>query len=251
VTVVTPALLSVFGEIETFISEELYPYRVPLTVVAVLVLLGGLYAAYRAGLHRLLWRHRLATTLVGVPTLIVVAIVGNYLLSPLWERSYANEAPPVVQAAAPTAVAPGTGSEPPAGGSDSAAAPSPVMEPTPVAPVAATEGIVLRGEFVGADDFHFGEGTALIIETAPGQYVLRFEAFSVRNGPDLYVYVSPDPVDYAEAAYEVGTLKATDGAFNYELPAGFSLDQVRSAIVWCKQFSTLFAYATLTPAASE
>ena len=46
-----------------------------------------------------------------------------------------------------------------------------------------------RGMFEGADDFHFGRGDALLIETAPGAYTLRFENFSVRNGPDLFVYL--------------------------------------------------------------
>ena len=51
--------------------------------------------------------------------------------------------------------------------------------------------IAASGTLHGADDFHFGEGSASIIETSPGRFTLRFEAFSVRNGPDLYVYLSP------------------------------------------------------------
>ena len=50
---------------------------------------------------------------------------------------------------------------------------------------------VASGEFRGTDDFHFGSGTASIIEIEPGRYHLRLEDFSVRNGPDLYVYLSP------------------------------------------------------------
>jgi hypothetical protein len=105
------------------------------------------------------------------------------------------------------------------------------------------------GMFRGADDFHFGRGDALIIETEPGKYVLRFENFSVRNGPDLYVYLSEDPngKDVKEVL-NLGRLKATDGAFNYEIPAGVDVSKIKSAIVWCKQFSTLFAHATLMEA---
>ena len=54
----------------------------------------------------------------------------------------------------------------------------------------------------------------------PGSYILRLEDFSVRNGPDLYVYLSPAVDDYATGALELGQLKATDGAFGYALPAG-------------------------------
>ena len=107
---------------------------------------------------------------------------------------------------------------------------------------------VVAGAFHGADDFHFGEGTASIIETAPGRYTLRFEAFSVRNGPDLYVYLSPDASGYADGALELGTLKATDGAFGYELPEGTDPADFGSAVIWCKQFAVLFAVAPLAVA---
>ena len=40
-------------------------------------------------------------------------------------------------------------------------------------------------------------------------------------------------------------LKATDGAFGYELPAGANPNDYASAIIWCKQFSHLFAVAPL------
>ena len=75
---------------------------------------------------------------------------------------------------------------------------------------------IRSGTFAGADDFHFGSGNgASCIETAPGTWIVRFEDFSVRNGPDLFVYLSPDPDGYADGAVELGTLKATDGSFNY------------------------------------
>ena len=65
----------------------------------------------------------------------------------------------------------------------------------------------------------------------------------MRNGPDLYVYLSTAADDYANDALEVGLLKATDGSFGYDLPAGTDPSRFRSAIIWCKQFSHLFAVA--------
>ena len=109
-----------------------------------------------------------------------------------------------------------------------------------------TPGITHSGEFMGADSFHFGEGQALLIQTAPGQYVLRFENFSVRNGPDLFVYLSPKRDGYGIDSLELGKLKATDGAFNYDVPAGTDVSQYKSAVVWCKAFSVLFAVAPLS-----
>jgi hypothetical protein len=65
------------------------------------------------------------------------------------------------------------------------------LDPTPV-----EAQVVRQGELKGADSFHFCEGTALLIETGTDAYTLRLEDFSVRNGPDLFVYLSPDPDGY-------------------------------------------------------
>ena len=54
--------------------------------------------------------------------------------------------------------------------------------------------------------------------------------------------------DYVEGALELGKLKATDGAFGYALPAGTDPADFASAIIWCKQFSHLFAVAPLAAA---
>ena len=145
-------------------------------------------------------------------------------------------------AAEPTASPEATASPAPA--ATSTATPEPTAEPTFVARVRN------RGPFHGADDFHFGRGDALLIESAAGQYVLRFENFSVRNGPDLYVYLSPDPGGNVDenTALNLGTLKGTDGAFNYDIPPGTDVSQYRSAVVWCRQFTVLFAAAPLEPA---
>ena len=118
----------------------------------------------------------------------------------------------------------------------------PPPEPTPT-PTPFTPATVATGEFSGTDDFHYGSGTASIIETAPGVHILRLEDFSVRNGPDLFVYLSPDADGYVDTALELGRLKATDGSFNYELPPGTDPSAFASALIWCKQFSHLFAVA--------
>ena len=96
------------------------------------------------------------------------------------------------------------------------------------------------------DEFHFGRGTARLIETAPGVYVVRLEDFEVRNGPDLYVYLSPVADDYTRSAVELGRLKADKGNQNYEVPAGIDPSDARSVVIWCRQFSVLFATAPFT-----
>lgn len=96
-----------------------------------------------------------------------------------------------------------------------------------------------------ADDFHFARGKAILSETDSGRYVLRLEDFSVRNGPDLYVYLSPGPTGRVDEALNLGRLKATDGAFNYDMPPSIDPRQIKSVLVWCRQFGVLFGSAQL------
>jgi hypothetical protein len=77
---------------------------------------------------------------------------------------------------------------------------------------------------------------------------VRLEDFAVRNGPDLYVYLSPAADGYAGGAIELGRLKADRGNQNYDVPPG-ALAQpaiAASVVIWCKQFSHLFATAPLS-----
>ena len=125
--------------------------------------------------------------------------------------------------------------------------PTPTTEAVGSATAATGPRLVSSGGFQGADSFHFAEGDALIVETAPDQFVLRFENFSIRNGPDLYVYLSADPQQPSQDAIRLGGLKATDGAFNYEIPAGTDISALTHAMVWCDRFAVLFANASLVP----
>lgn len=112
-------------------------------------------------------------------------------------------------------------------------------------PISAVLLLLLAGAAYGADDFHFGSGAALIIETGPGVYVLRFEHFSVQNGPGLFVYLSTNPDGYGDGSYNLGQLKATDGSFNYDIPPGVDPWSYASVIIWCEPFAVLFATAPL------
>lgn len=211
------------------VAGDLYPYRWPITIALAAGVVLALYMAWRLGWHRIALRHRVVTAAVVVVALAVLVPLANYTLSPLWERSRLNEASPLVDAAPMPATgvpsSPGT------------------AQPSPFVPR-----LAYAGEVTGEDDFHFGRGKAQIIETAPGRFTLRFEEFSVRNGPDLFVYLSrAEDGTSVEGAVNLGRLKATDGAFNYEIPAGTDITQYRTAIVWCRQFAVLFASAPIAP----
>jgi hypothetical protein len=235
------------GDIANDIARLLYEYRIPVAVLSIVAVVALALIAWRLGWLAAARRHPGRTAAVVLVGLIIVLPVGWYLGSPLIIRTSLVEAaptaPPVSVAASPTATPAGSDGSPSTGGGATSAPlePTPTAEPTPT-PFEPTAGAT--GSFEGTDDFHFGEGTATIIEIEPGRYHLRLDDFSVRNGPDLYVYLSTDPDGYADDSYEVGLLKATDGSFGYDLPEGFDPSGFESTLIWCKQFSHLFATAT-------
>ena len=234
--------MPLLGDLERLLAD-LYPYRVPLTAGGlVLVALLGWFAVRRgwhvAGMSQLR-AHRVLAPLSAVVLLAVVIPTGNFLLSPLWERSTLDEASPVIAAATVAPTSAGV-----AATSTAVRGTQATVAPTSSAAAFAVQ-VVREGEFRGADDFHFGEGRAQIIEIAPDEYILRFEAFSVRNGPDLFVYLSSDAETPSGDAVKLGELKATDGAFNYEIPAGTDVTNLGHAMIWCDQFGVLFATAPL------
>ena len=46
-----------------------------------------------------------------------------------------------------------------------------------------------QGTFTDTDAFHRGSGTATVYELDDGSHILRFDSFSVTNGPDLHVFL--------------------------------------------------------------
>jgi hypothetical protein len=242
--------MDAIGRLGRVFFTALYDLRVPVGLVSIVAFVALLVIAWRRGWFGVARRHPRASVVAVLAAVALGSPVTWYLASPIWIRSSLVEpvptSPPAVVAsalpapsvgqAAPTAPPPST--EP-----TESAVPPPSIEPaSPVAPPFAPTTLA-AGRFAGTDEFHFGRGTASIVEIAPGRYHLRLDDFSVRNGPDLYVYLSTAADGYADDALEIGRLKATDGAFGYDLPKGTDPSVFRSAIIWCKQFSHLFAVA--------
>ena len=221
------------GELERTFATSLYPLRVPIAIGAVIAALAVVLVARRRGWFAAARRHPGRSVAIVIVLAALVGPTAWYLGSPLIIRTALEEP-------APTPAATLVPASPAATAAPATAGPliTPTAAPRTLAPVRA-------GEFSGADEFHFGRGTASLIETAPGTWVVRVESFSVRNGPDLYVYLSPDANGYDDAALELGPLKATDGSFNMAVPAGANVSGIRSVVIWCKQFGVLFAVAPL------
>lgn len=245
------------GDFENFFADNIWPHRWIFAIAAIGALIVFVAVAYRFGWQKWAWQNRLFTGPALAIFLIISIPLGYYLVSPLWQRSTVCEVSPIAGA--------GSGSEKCDDGDAALAATNPPTDAPTDAPADATDApvatdeptatdepssgdfeaqVVDQGTFQGADDFHYGNGTALLIQTAPDAYVLRFEDFSVLNGPDLFVVLSPSADGYADGSLVLGELKGTDGAFNYDVPAGTDLSQYASAVVWCRQFNVTFATAT-------
>jgi Electron transfer DM13 len=198
--------------------------------------------AWRGRWDRRIRRHS-RTAAVGLVLVLVITLPAAwYLGSPLFSSTSIDEPPPVAVLAA--------SARPPATPGESAS-PSPATDVPNTAPPSIPTAQPARpiersGSFIGADDFHFARGGARLVEVAPGEFTVRLEEFAVRNGPDLFVYLSPSGKGYTKQAIELGRLKADRGNQNYRVPAGTDVTSAMSVVIWCRQFGVLFGTATLT-----
>ncbi|HEV8281009.1 MAG TPA: DM13 domain-containing protein [Candidatus Limnocylindrales bacterium] len=215
------------GDLERGFATWVYPNRVLVALIGVAVVVAVAFLAWRGRWDRIARRRPARAAAVGAAFVAVALPLGWYLGSPLFITNTIDEPAPVVAGGVPTA--------------------TPVL-PAATASADPTPARVAErsGQFHGADDFHFGRGTARLIETAPGAFTVRLENFEVRNGPDLYVYLSSSADGYAAGAIELGRLKADRGNQNYAVKAGTNVSAVRSVVIWCKQFGVLFATAPLS-----
>ena len=108
-----------------------------------------------------------------------------------------------------------------------------------------------EGEFAGQDRFHKGSGRATIYQSPDGSHLLRLEDFSVTNGPDLRVYLSPVQKPggagdvTAEGHVELAKLKGNKGNQNYPIPDDADVASLRSVVIFCKPFRVVFSVAPL------
>jgi hypothetical protein len=211
------------GDLERGFAAWIYPNRVLVAVVVVAVVIAVGLVAWRRRWDLVARRRPVRAAVIGGALLAVALPLGWYLGSPLFLSNTIDEPAPVATGGAP----------------------APTAAAATAVPTRATAD-ERSGQFHGADEFHFGRGTARLIETGPGTFTVRLENFEVRNGPDLYVYLSPSADGYAAGAIELARLKADRGNQNYAVKAGTSVSAVRSVVIWCKQFGVLFATAPLS-----
>lgn len=90
---------------------------------------------------------------------------------------------------------------------------------------------------------HPASGTVQVVKADEKTYI-RYEDLKTINGPDLYVYLAKDLE--AKEYVSLGTLRATEGNVNYEIPQRVNPDEYRYVMTWCKQFGVLFNYADIS-----
>ncbi|WP_396610401.1 DM13 domain-containing protein [Haloferax sp. S1W] len=113
-----------------------------------------------------------------------------------------------------------------------------------------------RGSFVGKAA-HEVSGTVTLARDSEG-YILRFEDYEQTQGPDVFVYLTPDPDPDTKAAVSAGVKVLIDGGedggestklgtFVQRLDDVGDPTRFRGVAIWCDRFSVPFGAATLAP----
>ncbi len=111
--------------------------------------------------------------------------------------------------------------------------------------------IIMAGDFATIDQMHRGEGSVSVYEITDTEFVIRLEDFTVTSGPDLHVYLSrhEEPRTSAEVVQpdyvDLGLLKSTTGAQNYDVPDGVNPESYGSVVIYSRSFNVIFSTATL------
>jgi hypothetical protein len=111
---------------------------------------------------------------------------------------------------------------------------------------------VAAGTFIHAnpsDPVHWGRGKVTLYERT----VFLEPDFEVGPGPKYHVYLVPNAKVRKEEQVsksmfvDLGRLRAFKGSQRYVVPAGVTLKNYPSVVIWCEQFSVLISPADLTP----
>ena len=164
------------------------------------------------------WRRRpFAVPVIGA-YLVSASVLGGYLLYTSTVDQVVDENV-VVAAPRPT----------------STASSSPGAATPPAGPVE-----VVAGNFT--DQAHNTSGRATLIEQPTGDRVVTLTQFQTDPGPDVRVYLVPDPGGSVKDAVDLGGLKGNKGNQQYDVPAGAEAGAV---VIWCRAFTVAFGTATL------
>jgi len=103
-----------------------------------------------------------------------------------------------------------------------------------------------KGYFIRRGFIHKGSGDVYLVSRNKKESILLFDNYvKIQSGPDLYVYLST--VNHEKGKIlNLGLLKGTKGGQAYIIKKPISeLKKYKSVVIYCKQFTVLFTYATL------
>ena len=112
---------------------------------------------------------------------------------------------------------------------------------------------VRSGSFVGLDAVRVASGDVTLYRSTDGSLLLRFDKFSVTNGPQLRVYLSASDAPKVAADMDVGGfskfpvafLKGTKGNQQYTtIPKELNVARYKSVVIYSDALNLVYAYAT-------
>jgi len=95
------------------------------------------------------------------------------------------------------------------------------------------------------------KGTWSIEKRADGNFVVLSDDFKTKNAPDLKIFVSKKSYsdingkNATDDAAQVAVLKSHKGGQSYKIPASINLNDYRSLIIHCEEYSKLWASTSL------
>ena len=102
----------------------------------------------------------------------------------------------------------------------------------------------------GQDLIHNSSGEWSVIQVGNQFFLQSSEDFRSSPGPDYHVYISSKSAikdnEFSVQQIEVGRLKKPNGAAFYPLKIQ-NPDEIRSVLIWCKQFKEYIGSADLRP----
>ena len=90
------------------------------------------------------------------------------------------------------------------------------------------------------------KGAWEVVQRGDKTFIVFGDDFRAANGPDLKIFLSPQSVSdvtgktAVNGSINIGELKATKGAQEYEIPVGINLDDYSSVLVHCEAYSVLW-----------
>jgi len=112
---------------------------------------------------------------------------------------------------------------------------------------------IAGGDFVTLDAVHTATGHVTLYRLSDNSSMLRFDNFTVSNGPDLKVYLcaATNPqtaadVQTGKLQFQVGALKGTIGAQNYAaIPSDLDLSRYKSVVIFSESLQAVYSSAAL------